>query len=491
MSTHDDDRPVDPALVDEALRRVAEADPAAGATLDTGRLHATLAASTGVSIATGAAADAPETVGDAAAPGSEQPAQLDELAAARARRLRRTRWIGAAAAVAAFAAVGGGGYAIGAQGGSPEVAAAISLDAGAGAGAAEEAAEDSGVMTMGGTAPAGGFATEAGQRAADRLMPGWGYGGRQVFHGEGLSDETGEHAAWAFDAASVYSEATLRAVAEVFGVTGDVSDEYGLTLGPVDGSAANVSLSPDGMASVAYYDPTRDPWGCEQISMPDKPNSDVAGTSQGVDGVEAPEPAADCTGDAPSQKSATATAKKTLEDLGLDAGDYTFEVTTDSGAGTNVLATLVVDGQATQAVWSFLVMSDGVQSAYGPIAPVVELGDYDVISAADAVERLNDPRFSGGWGGVWPLAAGAREEAALAGKAASADEPGVPATPRAGDPIAWPVTQVAITSARLGVALQVLDDGASVLVPAYELSDDSGATWSVIAVEDDQLDLTR
>ena len=92
---------------------------------------------------------------------------------------------------------------------------------------------------------------------------------------------------------------------------------------------------------------------------------------------------------------------------------------------------------------------------------------------------------------MWPLAASARGDAVLENKPGAGDEQTVPTTPRAGDPIAWPVTQVAITDARLGVALQVLDDGASVLVPAYELSDDSGATWSVIAVADDQLDLTR
>ncbi|WP_444663288.1 hypothetical protein ACT17Q_14480 [Cellulomonas sp. CW35] len=481
MSTHDDDRPVDPALVDDALRRVTAADPAAGATLDTGRLHAALAASTGVRM--------PEHDEQ---PDEQHDEQHDELAAARARRLRRTRWVGAAAAVAAFAAVGGGGYAIGAQGGSPQVAAAISLDSSA-AGASEEV---DGAMDPAhpaeGPSSVGSLQVPAElQGGDDRMMPAWGYGGRQVFHGEGLSDATGEHAAWAFDAASVYSEATLRAAAKVFGVSGELSDEYGLTIGALDGSAPTVSLSADGLASIAYYDPTRDPWGCEQISMPDKPNGDVpeGAAEPGSTG------GADCAQDGPSAKDATAAAEATLDDLGLDADDFTFDVTTDQGAGTNVLATLVVDGQATQAVWNFTVMADGVQSAYGPLAPVVELGDYDVVSAADAVERLNDPRFAGGWGGVWPLAASARGGAVLENKldteAATADEPTVPATPRAGDPIAWPVTQVAITDARLGVALQVLEDGASVLVPAYELSDGSGATWSVIAVADDQLDLTR
>jgi hypothetical protein len=69
-------------------------------------------------------------------------------------------------------------------------------------------------------------------------------------------------------------------------------------------------------------------------------------------------------------------------------------------------------------------------------------------------------------------------------------EPTVPPVPAAGDPIAWPVQQVTITGARLGVTLLTAPDGASLLVPAWELSDADGGTWSVVAVVDDQLDLS-
>jgi len=69
-------------------------------------------------------------------------------------------------------------------------------------------------------------------------------------------------------------------------------------------------------------------------------------------------------------------------------------------------------------------------------------------------------------------------------------EPTVPATPGAGSPLAWPVQEVTLVSARLGVALTTLPTGASVLVPTYELADADGTTWSVIAVVDDQLDFS-
>ncbi len=177
---------------------------------------------------------------------------------------------------------------------------------------------------------------------------------------------------------------------------------------------------------------------------------------------------------------------------------------------TTVNAFQVIDSQRTGVTWSATFLGGGVQSFYGPLAPLVSLGDYAVVSENDAVARLNDPRFGASWGGVMPLAAttdlaGARasgEVASGTGGASSSDTgtssdvvepapsdiPTVPPTLEPGAPVPWPVTEVTITGARLGLALQWLTDGAAVLLPAYELTDDDGGTWSVIAVADEDLD---
>jgi hypothetical protein len=52
------------------------------------------------------------------------------------------------------------------------------------------------------------------------------------------------------------------------------------------------------------------------------------------------------------------------------------------------------------------------------------------------------------------------------------------------------VTQVELVSARLGLAQHTLPTGATVLLPAYELSSADGGTWSVVAVADDDLDFS-
>ena len=65
----------------------------------------------------------------------------------------------------------------------------------------------------------------------------------------------------------------------------------------------------------------------------------------------------------------------------------------------------MLDGQLTGVSANVTVVADGIQSVYAPLAPMVELGTYDVVSATEAVERLGDPRFGiSGGGGVMPLA---------------------------------------------------------------------------------------
>ena len=63
-----------------------------------------------------------------------------------------------------------------------------------------------------------------------------------------------------------------------------------------------------------------------------------------------------------------------------------------------------------------------------------------------------------------------------------------PAVPSAGTSLAWPVNDVEIVDARLGLASQWQPDGSVLVVPAYEFTDADGGTWSVIAVADEKLD---
>lgn len=486
------DDTADPAVraaEDAAVARVRAADPAAGAAPDTVRLRARLADATGVALGAGAPAD--------------------ELAAARARRRGPARWLQVAAVAAGVALVGGGGYAVGAAGGDQPAAPPIALQGAGGGGAAPELA--------------------SADAAADRAMiaPGW-FGGRTVFSGSGLDGAAGSGRAWAFDATSAATAETVARVAGVLGVAGEPRLEWGQwVVGTNDGTSATVQVGVDGQASMWFYDRAWDPSVCTGPGTPDTLDGAGSSSSSGAAGAAEPgvaepavepglvepdvaveplpapdaprdpapadpsvcDPASTPTGDA-----AIARARDLMGSLGVDTAGYELTVTDETGVPglVSVTAAQVVDGTQTGLGWSVQLAGTGVQSVSGPLATLVELGTYDHISADEAVERLNDPRFGASYGGVVPLAAraeGAVDDATTR-EAPVSDEPTVPPVPSPGDPVAWPVQDVTITGARLGVTLLTTPTGATLLVPAWELTDADGGTWSVVAVVEDQLDLS-
>jgi len=478
---------------DADVARVRAADPAADAVPDAARLHARLTEATGVAFGTGEAADAAGTATVAPA------APADELAAARARRRGSARWLQVAAVAAGAALVGGGGYAVGAAGTGGPAAPPIALQ-GAG-GATEELAM-------------------AQDSARSMVAPGW-FGGRTVFSGSGLEGAAGSAEAWAFDASVATAETAAR-VAEVLGVAGEPRAEWGQwVVGTNDGTSATVQVGVDGQASMWFYDRAWDPSVCA--------GGDGAATSgaaeprvepvpdAGVQTIEpdmavepalpqAPAPADPSVCDAgstPTGDAAAAAARDLMSRLGVGTDGFDVTVSDETGVPglVSVTGTQVVDGTQTGLGWSVQLAGTGVQSVSAPLATLVTLGTYDVVSADAAVERLNDPRFGASYGGMVPLAARAESAAgdSVTLEAPATDarivpdeqgEPTVPAVPAAGDPVAWPVQHVTITGARLGVTLLATPTGASVLVPAWALTDADGGTWSVIAVVEDQLDLS-
>ncbi|MBD8079796.1 hypothetical protein [Cellulosimicrobium arenosum] len=405
----------------------------------------------------------------------------DDLAGRRAERVRRRAPWQVAAAVAGAVALGGGGYALGAGAAGPsstsdaavvgEVAqldGPIRLESSIETGASAAAGDDAGGPRASGPAESTVAGTSADSTTAG---PWW---GRTVFHQEGLSTQGDSAEGWAYDAAGVFSPETAQRAADVLGVEGAVREDYGsLALGSPDWTGPALTLAPDGLASLSFSDPTGDPWSCAE---------QVVGEDAATEG--------DCArrdlGAAPAPDEAVGDLRGTLVELGVDVDAYELVGSEQDGGDvrvTNVTAHEVVDGQRTGVTWDASYAGTGLFQLYGPLAPRVDLGGYDVVSPAEAVGRLGDPRFASG--GPVAYAETLRTSMPTEGRT-----PTVPPTVGAGSPIAWPVADVTIADARLGLAVQYQPDGAAVLVPAYELSDAQGTTWSVVAVADDQLDFS-
>ncbi|ACZ32024.1 hypothetical protein Xcel_3018 [Xylanimonas cellulosilytica DSM 15894] len=454
----------EPTTGDEAFGRLTAADPGADAEPRTGVLRAKVDA------------QLESWVPD--------PVLADELADRREAPVRRRRRILVAAAVAGAVVVGGSGYVLGTVTGSGSGADAASVADAAGFArpgsaddviAAREGAGDDAAGDSAASDGAGDGAQEeslAVQDAPVSTRAGtsdmyWGQSFEHTtFRAQGLSEQGGTATAYALDARAAVNAETAARAAAALGVPGEVRDDgWTLAVGDPDGTGPQLWLGVDGTASLGFSDPSLDPWMCME---PDADGVCPVPPATTVDDVTAATMLADA-----------------MRALGVDPAQ--FEVSVEPRSGDDdavrwVVARQVVGGTLTGASWSASVTDAGLANLHGSLAAVVELGSYEVISPAEAVARLGDPRFAS----TSPIAYG---RDAMAEPADEPRVPEVPAPPSAGSSIAWPVTDVTITGARLGLTQHWTASGAVLFVPAYELTDDAGNTWSVIAVAESGLDL--
>ncbi|MPV36973.1 hypothetical protein [Georgenia subflava] len=420
----------------------------------------------------------PVVAGGTTVPGGTT-ATVTELDAARD---RRRRWMSVAAVAAAAAVVGVAGFDLGRGTAEPAPSAAPPISLGSGVGA----------DGSGGISGAQPFRGSQEAYASDVSMTWPATFGRTTFRGVGLSEDTASIITWAFDPTQSFTAGRAAEAAEVLGVEGEPQLTGGAwQVGPQDGTAPSLTVFSDGFTSLNFYNSSADPFHCmEVLPAPADGDAAVSGPAEGDVGASAE---GECRtvdlGPAPVGDAAVEQVRTLLADLGLDAAAYEYEVHADEITPmTSVTAHQLVGSQRTGLTWWVNLTAAGVQSANGPLAPLTELGLQPVVSAQEAVTRLNDPRF-GSLGGFTTLAADGiagpmRGDVAVQGPT---DEP--PAPPAAGTPVPWPVEEVTIGEARLGLAQHVTPSGAALLVPAYELTSEDGRVWSVIAVAESALDL--
>lgn len=370
------------------------------------------------------------------------------------RASRRRRWLPFVAVAAAIAIVGGAGYGIGATSGGP-----MSLADGAALpitlqpnGAPESNAQ-------GGIEPTVGSGAATDQKMSSLTYP---YGsGRNDFSASGLGTQAGTAQAYAYDPRSASNADTVAALAAALGIESSVELRDGSWVaGPQDGSAPSLSVSLDGMLSFYFQNPQINPWQCE--------------------GDQVCEP----TGQPPSEDAAIGALRAILVAAGRDPAAFEFTSQVWEGSPTRAAeAKPVIDGQQLDQGWSLEMAEDGVVSANGALADVVDLGTYPVISEQEGFERLSDPRFSAA---ATTLPIALRDQATTTEEWVAPTEP--PATPVAGTSLSWPVNNVEIVGARLGLTSQWQPDGSVLVVPAYAFTDAEGGTWSVLAVGESMLD---
>jgi hypothetical protein len=379
-------------------------------------------------------------------------APVADLGKERARR--RPRWLSFVAVAASIAIVGAAGYGIGATSGGP-----MSLADGAARPITLQPNGGPESIAQGGIEPSVGPAAATDQKMSSLTYP---YGsGRNAFSASGLGTQAGTAQAYAYDPRSASNADTVAALAAALGIEPSVELRDGSWVaGPQDGSAPSLSVSLDGMLSFYFQNPQVNPWQCE--------------------GDQVCEP----TGQPPSEDAAIGELRALLVAAGRDPAAFEFTSEVWEGSPTRAAeAKPVIDGQQLDQGWSLEMAEDGVVSANGALADVVALGMYSVVSEQEGFERLSDPRFSAG---ATTLPIALRDQATTTEEWVAPTEP--PATPVAGTALSWPVNNVEIVSARLGLTSQWQPDGSVLVVPAYAFTDAEGGTWSVLAVGESMLD---
>lgn len=159
----------------------------------------------------------------------------------------------------------------------------------------------------------------------------------------------------------------------------------------------------------------------------------------------------------------------------LDAPE-TFDSSEESAAPSPQTAS----GQAQLGRYEFIdgglpdVASVGEVWFSGPDADRVSLGNYPLVSAAEAIGRLGDPQYALPW---------------VTDVDSPPADPGGAPVPEPGADLPWPVVQVRLVDAELGVAAYERADGGTFSLPTWYLIDDRGGRWPVMAVAAGSLDV--
>lgn len=391
---------------DEAIHRLRASDPATGSHPDLHRLRELIAHK------------APASQG-----ADRATAVDDELL--RGPRLRAP-WI-AAAAVAALG-MGAGGYAVGlqAQEDAPSVVAdGDRQEAGAAAPGADDSAEHdaspaegsalegAGIEGVAGDSPMPGE-TEASMGGDSAMSgPAWDPGPVRLTAGEGLPGSPGTA-----EVRVLQSDVTPQEFVEDWvaatgfeGVPMTDSEAYlgpdfeGYTLVDTDEGLVIMASNEGGSLHFNYEDIYGNEYCAEMyLGVPEEDLQmmrDDWARSYGPDlPFPTPESCDPITGDRPTDDQAKAVASNFFTDAGVDVSGYTFNAFHDDGTSKMVMVDAQPsDGAGTgDLMLSATVGPDGVVNAYGSVGEMTSLGEYPVISAAEAVERYGTREFSMDYG---------------------------------------------------------------------------------------------
>jgi hypothetical protein len=371
----------------------------------------------------------------------------------------------------------------------------------------------------------------------------WGWGGRAYLEaGSGISDTSGVQVGYTFDASDIDRKAQLELIADVFLVDGKIigskSDGYFVgdknyvkAVAQISGASWDLSQ----LVTWNYSDSSVNPVYCGgDMPMYDTkssgdasvsvPNTDVATTEPAAtsepmptvvpepmptvvpepmptvvpEPMPAPSNCAQPSGVLPSDESALALAKEKFGALNFGSDSAIWTVVDNGsqwGYGSEmanayklVTAKVLIDGLFTNQSWSMTVGPDNsILSANGFFAKFVATSEYNIVGAKTAIERTQD--------GLWANLAAQevyREGMIYPMEMGMGSNPSPVARNQAGQPILdASIDRITIAKAEKSLVSWYLNDGSTILLPAYLLSetqDGDSRQWLQLAIADEYVD---
>jgi hypothetical protein len=333
---------------------------------------------------------------------------------------------------------------------------------------------------------------------------------------------------YTFDASDIDRKAQLEVIANTFSVEGKIigskSDGYFVgdknyvkAVAQISGSSWDLSQ----LVTWNYSDSSVNPVYCggdmpmydtkssgdASVSVPttDVATTEPAATSEPMPTVvpepmPAPSNCAQPSGVLPSDESALALAKEKFGALNFGSDSAIWTVVDNGsqwGYGSEmanayklVTAKVLIDGLFTNQSWSMTVGPDNsILSANGFFAKFVATSEYNIVGAKTAIERTQD--------GLWANLAAQevyREGMIYPMEMGMGSNPSSVARNQAGQPILdASIDRITIAKAEKSLVSWYLNDGSTILLPAYLLSetqDGDSRQWLQLAIADEYVDFS-
>jgi hypothetical protein len=423
------------------------------------------------------------------------------------------------------------------------VAASVALFVGGGAGYTIASSADNSVSIPVGVPEMGRAMGANDSKISSSLM----WGGRPYLEaGSGISNESGNQVGYTFDASEIDRKAQLETIADVFEIEGKITgskadgyfvgdSNYVNAVASTSGSSwdlsqlitwnfSDSSISPqycggdmvmyDTKSGMNGEDPTLS--GLTSNTETTEPGSVITAepmptevpepmpTETFIEPLPEPIPAqSDCeapSGVFPTDESAITLAKAKFAALGFDAATANWSVSDngqmwgyDSEAASAyklVTAKVVVDGFETNQSWSLTVgPDDALLSANGFYAEIVPTAAYEIVGAKTAIERSQ----SGLWMNLAPQEI-YQDNMVYPMEMPVTNNPSAVNRNSSGQPILdGGLDRVTIASAEKTLISWYLNDGSTILLPAYLLSksnSDDSRQWLQLSIADKYVDFS-